>query len=53
MDILSEMAGFHIKHQEETLEKDMGNWGVSVIELPRTERHQRAALSIFWERLDL
>ena len=38
---------------EETLEKNVVNWAVSVIELSRTKRHlDRAALSMFWERLD-
>jgi len=53
VDILSRIAGFHLKHQEETLEKNVANWAVSVIELSRTKRHlDRAALSMFWERLD-
>jgi len=53
VDILSRIAGFHLKQQEENLEKNIGNWAVSVIELSRTKRHlDRAALLTFWERLD-
>jgi len=53
VDILSRIAGFHIKEQEATLEKNIANWAVTVIQLSRTKRHlDRAALITFWERLD-
>jgi len=53
VDILSRIAGFHLKQQEENLDKNIGNWAVSIIELSRTKRHlDRAALLTFWERLD-
>jgi len=53
VDILSRIAGFHLKQQEENLEKNISNWAVSIIELSRTKRHlDRAALLTFWERLD-
>jgi len=53
VDILSRIAGFHIKQQEATLEKNIANWAVTVIQLSRTKRHlDRAALLTFWERLD-
>ena len=53
VDILSRICGFHLKHKEDNLEKNIGNWAVSVIELSRTKRHlDRAALLTFWEKLD-
>lgn len=53
VDILSRIAGFHIKQQEATLEKNIDNWAVTVIQLSRTKRHlDRANLLTFWERLD-
>jgi len=53
VDILSRIAGFHLKEQEATLEKNIANWAVTVIQLSRTKRHlDRAALITFWERLD-
>merc|ERR1712228_698228 len=53
VDILSRIAGFHLKHQEETLEMNIANWAVTVIELSRTKRHlDRASILTFWERLD-
>merc|ERR1712126_525327 len=53
VDILSRIAGFHLKQQEENLGKNIGNWAVNVIQLSRNKRHlDRAALLTFWERLD-
>jgi len=53
VDILSRIAGFHLKMQEATLEKNIDNWAVTVIQLSRTKRHlDRAALLTFWEKLD-
>jgi len=53
VDILSRIAGFHLKQQEATLEKNIANWAVTVIQLSRTKRHlDRAALLTFWEKLD-
>jgi len=53
VDILSRIAGFHIKWEEVNLEKNIGNWAVTVITLSRTKRHlDRAALLTFWEKLD-
>jgi len=53
VDILSRIAGFHIKQQEAELEKNIDNWAVTVIQLSRTKRHlDRAALLTFWEKLD-
>ena len=53
VDILSRIAGFQIKQQEATLEKNIDNWAVTEIQLSRTERHlDRAALLTFWEKLD-
>jgi parafibromin len=35
------------------LDGNVGRWAVHVIELSRTKRHlDRAALMIFWEKLD-
>jgi len=53
VDILSRIAGFHVKFREENLEKNVANWAVSVIELSQTKRHlDRAAMLAFWEKLD-
>eukprot|EP00092_Neocalanus_flemingeri_P019010 GFUD01020598.1.p1 GENE.GFUD01020598.1~~GFUD01020598.1.p1 ORF type:complete len:520 (+),score=166.60 GFUD01020598.1:49-1608(+) len=53
VDILSRICGFHLKQQEATLEKNIANWAVTVIQLSRTKRHlDRAALLTFWEKLD-
>jgi len=53
VDILSRIAGFHIKWDEVNLEKNIANWAVTVIQLSRTKRHlDRAALLAFWEKLD-
>ena len=53
VDILSRIAGFHLKMEEQTLEKNIANWAVSVISLSRNKRHlDRAAMLSFWEKLD-
>merc|ERR1712106_1315552 len=53
VDILSKICGFHLKTQEENLEKNISNWAVTIIELSRMKRHlDRAALLKFWEILD-
>jgi len=53
VDILAKIAGFHIKWDEANLEKNIGNWAVTVISLSRNKRHlDRAALLSFWEKLD-
>ena len=53
VEILSRIAGFHLKWDEANLEKNIANWAVSVIQLNRTKRHlDRAALLTFWEKLD-
>jgi len=53
VNILSQIAGFHIKWDEVNLEKNIGNWAVTVIQLSRNKRHlDRAALLTFWEKLD-
>ena len=53
VEILSRIAGFHLKMEETTLEKNIANWAVSVIQLSRTKRHlDRAAMLSFWEKLD-
>lgn len=53
VEILSRIAGFHLKWDEVNLEKNIANWAVTVIQLNRTKRHlDRAALLTFWEKLD-
>lgn len=53
VDILSRLAGFHIKQQEATLKKNIANWAVIVMQFSRTKRHwDRAAHLTFWEMLD-
>merc|ERR1711973_722757 len=53
VDILSRIAGFHLKMEETTLEKNIANWAVSVVQLSRNRRHlDRAAMLSFWEKLD-
>jgi len=53
VEILSRIAGFHLKEAETTLEKNIANWAVTVIQLSRNKRHlDRAALLAFWEKLD-
>ena len=53
VDILSNIAGFHLKMEETTLEKNIANWAVSVVQLSRNRRHlDRAAMLSFWEKLD-
>merc|ERR1712098_787556 len=53
VDILSRIAGFHLKMEETTLEKNIANWAVNVIQLSRNKRHlDRARLMVFWEMLD-
>jgi len=53
VEILSKIAGFHIKFTEINLEKNVENWAVTVIQLSRSKRHlDRAALLTFWEKLD-
>ncbi|TRY63174.1 hypothetical protein TCAL_00483 [Tigriopus californicus] len=51
--IFSKIAAFHVKWDESTLEKNIGNWAVNVIQLSREKRHlDRAKLMSFWETLD-
>ena len=53
VEILSKIAGFHIKWQEVNTEKNIENWAVKVIQLNRYKRHlDRSALLAFWENLD-
>jgi len=53
VEILSRIAGFHLKMEETALEKNIANWAVSIITLSRNKRHlDRAAMLSFWERLD-
>lgn len=47
------VCAFHLKYDEMRLDKNVEGWAVSVIQLSRTKRHlDRAALMVFWERLD-
>ena len=53
VNILSRISGFHLKWEEQNLEKNIANWSVTVIPLSRQKRHlDRAALLAFWEKLD-
>ena len=53
VEILSRIAGFHLKMEETALEKNIANWAVSIITLSRNKRHlDRAAMLSFWEKLD-
>jgi parafibromin len=53
VEIFSKMCAFHIKYDEMKLDANVGRWAVHVIQLSRTKRHlDRAALMIFWEKLD-
>jgi len=53
VEIFSKICAFHIKYDEMKLDTNVGRWAVHVIELSRTKRHlDRAALMIFWEKLD-
>uniref|UniRef100_A0A1B6EIT3 Parafibromin n=1 Tax=Cuerna arida TaxID=1464854 RepID=A0A1B6EIT3_9HEMI len=53
VEIFSKICGFHLKYDEMRLDKNVEGWAVSVIQLSRTKRHlDRAALMVFWERLD-
>ena len=53
VEILSKIAGFHLKWTEVNLEKNIENWAVTVIPLSRSKRHlDRAAILSFWEKLD-
>lgn len=47
------VAAFHLKWDDSTLEKNIGNWAVNIIQLSREKRHlDRAKLMTFWEILD-
>jgi len=51
--IFSKVAAFHLKWDESSLEKNIGNWAVNIIQLSRNKRHlDRARLMVFWEMLD-
>ena len=53
VDILSRIAGFHLKMEEQALEKNIASWAVSIIQLNKNKRHlDRAAMLSFWEKLD-
>lgn len=53
VEIFAKICAFHLKYDEMKLDGNVGRWAVTVIELSRTKRHlDRAALMIFWERLD-
>ncbi|KAJ8918024.1 hypothetical protein NQ315_011477 [Exocentrus adspersus] len=53
VEIFDKVAAFHLKYDEMRLDPNVGKWAVTVIQLSRTKRHlDRAALMIFWERLD-
>lgn len=47
------VCAFHLKYDEMRIDPNVAKWAVSVIELSLTKRHlDRAALMVFWERLD-
>jgi parafibromin len=51
--IFSKIAAYHLKWDDMTLEKNIGQWAVSVIQLSREKRHlDRAKMMTFWESLD-
>ncbi|XP_018328277.1 parafibromin [Agrilus planipennis] len=53
VEIFSKICAFHLKYDEMKLDANVARWAVTVIELSRTKRHlDRAALMIFWEKLD-
>ncbi|KAF6205400.1 hypothetical protein GE061_019572 [Apolygus lucorum] len=53
VEIFSKISAFHLKYDEMKLDNNVARWAVCVIQLSRTKRHlDRAALMIFWERLD-
>ncbi|KAK9881909.1 hypothetical protein WA026_018103 [Henosepilachna vigintioctopunctata] len=53
VEIFAKVAAFHLKYDEMKLDSNVAKWAVTVIELSRTKRHlDRAALMIFWEKLD-
>ncbi|KAL3276655.1 hypothetical protein HHI36_012025 [Cryptolaemus montrouzieri] len=53
VEIFSKVAAFHLKYDEMKIDANVAKWAVTVIELSRTKRHlDRAALMIFWEKLD-
>ncbi|GLV44035.1 hyrax [Carabus blaptoides fortunei] len=53
VEIFSKICAFHLKYDEMRIDANVAKWAVSVIELSLTKRHlDRAALMIFWERLD-
>lgn len=53
VEILSKISGFHLKWTEANIEKNIGNWAVTIVQLARGKRHlDRAALLGFWEKLD-
>ncbi|KAJ8962059.1 hypothetical protein NQ314_005842 [Rhamnusium bicolor] len=53
VEIFDKVAAFHLKYDEMKIDPNVEKWAVTVIQLSRTKRHlDRAALMIFWERLD-
>ncbi|CAG9815814.1 unnamed protein product [Phaedon cochleariae] len=53
VEIFDKIAAFHIKYDEMKMDPNVEKWAVTVIQLSRTKRHlDRAALMIFWEKLD-
>lgn len=52
-EIFSKVCAFHIKFDEQPLDKNVANWSVKVLSLSQTKRHlDRAVLHGFWNTLD-
>ncbi|CAD5232026.1 unnamed protein product [Bursaphelenchus xylophilus] len=52
-EIFARIAAFHLKFDEQPLDKNVAQWSVNVLSLSQTKRHlDRAVLNKFWTTLD-
>lgn len=52
-EIFSKICAFHLKFDEQPLDKNVAGWSVKVLSLSQQKRHlDRAVMHIFWNTLD-
>lgn len=52
-EIFARICAFHLKFDEQPLDKNVAQWSVNVLSLSQTKRHlDRAVLHKFWTTLD-
>lgn len=52
-EIFTRICAFHLKFDEQPLDKNISGWSVKILSLSQQKRHlDRAVLHAFWDKLD-